>query len=101
MSANPTSASDHGSRHRILELAAIVLAVVLHLIVAVPFTVGLGLIAPVWAIAVAWVLWLTAAATLTMIARRRPLLSPTVPVANAVLLYGLITFGESVLGWTA
>lgn len=84
-------------------LAALVLtvAVVLQLVVLVPFTVASGLVAPLWAVAVLYVLWGGAAATLALVARRRPTATPLVPIANAAVLWFVITAGEAWLGWTA
>lgn len=101
MSARPASRSNPDRRQRALCITAIAVGVAMQLIVAVPFTVGFGLLAPLWGIVAAWTLWLLAAACLAVAARRRPLLAPMVPLANAGLLFGLVTFGESVLGWTA
>jgi len=77
------------------------IAVAMQLVVAVPFTVGIGLLAPLWAFLVGWGLWLVAAGALVATARRRSLATPLVPVTNAALLFAFVTFGESVLGWTA
>ena len=101
MSAHPASRSNPDRRQRVLCITAIAVGVAMQLIVAVPFTVGFGLLAPLWGIVAAWALWLLGAACLVVAARRRPLLAPVVPLANAGLLFGLVTFGESVLGWTA
>jgi hypothetical protein len=98
MTAHPTSASNPDGHRRVLGLTAIAVAVALQLVVAVPFALGYGLLAPAWGIA-AWTLWLTAAAALVVVARRRPLLAPAVPAANAALLFALVSFGESVQGW--
>jgi type IV secretory pathway TrbD component len=76
------------------------LAVAMQLAVAVPFTAAVGLIAPHWAIIVGWALWLVAAGTLVLTARRRPLRTPLVPVTNAALLFAFTKFGYSVLGWS-
>lgn len=98
----PTTSTTRPDRPRgFLPLAAIGLATVMQLIVAVPFTIGLGLLAPLPAIVVAWVLWVAAAVLLVVVARRRPLLTPVIPIVNAGLLAGLVTFGDLVLGWTA
>lgn len=101
MSAHPTSKSNPDRRQRALSMTAIAVGVAMQLVVAVPFTVGFGLLAPLWGIVTAWALWLAAAAGLILAARRRPLLAPVIPLANAGLLFALVTFGESVLGWTA
>jgi hypothetical protein len=84
----------------VLPRVVIGVAVAMQLVVAVPFTVGLGLLAPLWAIAAGWALWLVAAGALVVTARRRPLVTPLVPLANAALLAAFVTFGASMLGWT-
>lgn len=101
MSAHSTSSSSPTGGRSILPLIVIGIAVAMQLAVAVPFTVGMGLLAPLWAIIVAWALWLVAAGGLVVTARRRPLLTPLVPVVNAALLFALVSFGDLVLGWTA
>lgn len=101
MSAHPTPNSNPDRRPRGLALTVIVIAVALQLVVAVPFTVGTGLLAPLWGIVAAWALWLAGVAALILTARRRPLLAPVIPLANAGMLFALVAFGESVLGWTA
>ncbi|HKJ54544.1 MAG TPA: hypothetical protein VJ978_01025 [Nitriliruptoraceae bacterium] len=100
MSAHPTSDSDDRSRPA-RSRTAIAIGVAMQIVVAVPFTAGFGLLAPLWGVVAAWALWLVAVAGLVVAARRRPLLAPVVPLANAGLLFALVTFGESVLGWTA
>lgn len=101
MSAQPTSSSSGAGDRPVLALIVIGIAVAVELVVAVPFTVGMGLLAPLWAIVVSWALWLVAAGALVVTARRRPLATPLVPVTNAALLFAFVAFGDSVLGWTA
>jgi hypothetical protein len=101
MSAHSTSPSSPAGGRPLIRPIVIGLAVALQLAVAVPFTVGMGLLAPPWAIIVSWALWLVAAGALVATARRRPLLTPLVPAANATLLFAFVTFGEAVLGWQA
>jgi type IV secretory pathway TrbD component len=101
MSAHSTSPSSHAGGRSVLPLIVIGIAIAMQLVIAVPFTVGLGLLAPLWAILVGWALWLVAAGALVVTARRRPLLTPLLPLTNAALLFALVTFGESALGWTA
>lgn len=86
---------------RALRVVVVTIAVALQLITAVPFTVAIGLVAPPWGIAVAWVLWFAAAGMLVVVARQRPLLTPAIPVTNFVLLFALIWLGERLFGWTA
>jgi hypothetical protein len=99
MSANTTSPASPAGGRPMIRPIVIGLAVALQLAVAVPFTAGMGLLAPPWAIVVGWALWLLAAGVLVATARRRPLLTPLVPAANAALLFAFVTFGEAVLGW--
>ncbi len=100
MNAHSTSPSSSTKGRPVLPLIVIGIAVAMQLVVAVPFTVGMGLLAPLWAILVGWGLWLVATGALVAMARRRPLATPLVPVTNAALLLAFVTFGESVLGWT-
>jgi len=86
---------------RVLPIAAVVVAGVAQLVVLVPFTVASGLVAPAWAIAVLIAMWIAFAFAFVRIARRRPLMTLLVPVANAALLWLAITAGERLLGWTA
>jgi hypothetical protein len=101
MSVHPTSSSSHAGGRPLLPLIVIGIAVAMQVVVAVPFTVGLGLLAPVWAIVVGWALWLAAVGALVLVARHRPLFTPLVPLANAALLFAFVAVGESVLGWVA
>jgi hypothetical protein len=101
MSAHSTSPSSSAGDRPVFPRIGIGIAVAMQLVVAVPFTVGMGLLAPLWAIVVGWALWLVAAGLLVATARRRPLVTPLVPVTNAALLFAFVTFGESALGWTA
>lgn len=86
---------------RVVTTLIVAVAVVLQLVVAVPFTAASGLLAPLWGVVAAWMLWLVAAIALVLVARRRPLLAPVVPLVNVVLLWALITGGDLWLGWTA
>ncbi|WP_238014975.1 hypothetical protein KZZ52_48825 [Dactylosporangium sp. AC04546] len=60
-----------------------------------------GLLAPGWAVGLLLLAW----AALTVVAFRlvrgdRPLWTLVVPVADAAVWFGALSFGESVLGWT-
>jgi hypothetical protein len=83
-----------------LRIAAVVVAAAMQLVVLVPFTVASGLLAPLWAIVGFYVLWLAGAVVLVVTARRRPLATPLVPIANAALLWLGLTLGGLLLGWT-
>ena len=95
-----TGSSKEG-RTTLVRTLVVGLAAVLQIGVAVPFTVGLGLLAPLWGIVVGWVLWSASAAALVWTARRAPLMSPIVPLVNAGLLWLLVTVGDGWVGWTA
>lgn len=87
--------------HDLLRVAVVAIAALGHLVVAVPFTAASGLVAPLWGIVLAWVLWGGGVIALVATARRRPLATPLVPLSNAGLLWLLIVIGGGVLGWTA
>jgi hypothetical protein len=98
MTVHPTPAPGTQSNGRVV--AVVFVAVAMQIAVAVPFTTAVGLLAPAWGVATAWSLWLASAAALFVTTRRRPLLTPAVPILNAALLFALIAIGESFLGWT-
>ena len=82
-------------------VVVVLIAVVMQIVVAVPFTTAVGLLAPAWGVVTAWSLWVVSAVALLLTARRRPMFTPVLPILNAGLLFALITIGESLLGWTA
>ncbi|MEX2549022.1 MAG: hypothetical protein WD638_02245 [Nitriliruptoraceae bacterium] len=84
-----------------MRVLVVSVAAILQVGVAVPFTVGLGLLAPLWGILTGWALWLASAAALVRTARRAPLLAPIVPIVNAGLLWLLVAAGGAWFGWTA
>lgn len=63
---------------------------------------AIGLIGvPVWGIVLLVGGWLAASAALVYLARRRPLLTTMVPVANALVLWAVVAAGGAWLGWSA
>ena len=84
-----------------LDFAAIALAVIGQAVVLVPFTVASGLVAPMWAVMIFYVMGAASVVLLWRTARSRPLAAPLVPIANAALLAAAVTAGETWLGWTA
>lgn len=88
-------------RGRVLRGVAVAVAVVGQLIVLVPFTVGSGLLAPLWAVVALYAIWAVAAVGLVLLARTRPFTTLLVPIANINLWWLLMTIGERFLGWTA
>jgi hypothetical protein len=99
--SNTAAGTHSGPAGRIARILVVAAAGVAQLVVLVPFTVASGLLAPLWAIVLFYVLWLVAAFVLVRLARRRPFVTPLVPVANAALLWLAISAGEAWLGWTA
>jgi hypothetical protein len=93
MTSEPTT-------RRGLAAAVVVLAAILQLLVLVPFTIASGLLAPLWAVVVLHLVWLAATAALVKVARTRPFVTPAVPIANAALLWLVLTLGDVLLGWT-
>ncbi len=96
-----TTPGAHDRRGHVLRVLAVVVASLLQLVVLVPFTVASGLLAPLPGVVAAYVLGLASVVVLILVARRRPLLSPLVPLANAALLWAMLTLGDALLGWTA
>lgn len=89
-----------GPGGRVLPVVVVAVAAIAQLVVLVPFTVASGLVAPLWAIVALYLLWAGAAYLFVRLARRRPLATPVVPAANALLLWAVITLGQQLLGWT-
>jgi hypothetical protein len=101
MSASPTTPlpSPRPSL-QVVRVLVVAIAALGQLVLAVPCTAASGLVAPLWGIVTAWLLWAGGATTLVLVARRWPLATPLVPVTNAALLWLLIAVGEHLLGWT-
>lgn len=60
-----------------------------------------GLIAPFWAVIVFILLWTAASVWLVSSVRRQWWVAVAAPIATALLMAGVIAFGDAVLGWTA
>lgn len=87
---------------RALSLTVVVLAALAQLVVLVPFTIGSGLVAPLWAVVLLHLVWVAAAAAFVALMRTgRALWTPLVPIVNLGVLALAITAGERLLGWTA
>ena len=77
------------------------IGVVLHLAVGVlPYAVS-GLVAPVWAYPVLYVLWGALLVVAVRAARRSSPWALVVPVVAVAVWLAVISFGGAVLGWTA
>ncbi len=59
-----------------------------------------GLLAPLWAVAVAWVMWFGTAVLTWRTSRRRPRLTPLVPLTAAAAWYVFILAAAAVFSWT-
>jgi len=81
------------------ELIAIVFGVLLHLAIGF-FYLASGLLAPLWAVAILWAIWL-ALAYLMWRWRTKPFHVLAIPFAAAAIWWGVITLGDVLLGWTA
>ncbi|MFI7495316.1 hypothetical protein ACH9D2_11450 [Kocuria sp. M4R2S49] len=82
-----------------LFVVAVVIAAVAQL-VAGYFYMASGLMAPLWAIVLLGVWWLVLTYVGVRLVKRRSYLLLLVPVVAAVTWFGVMTFGEAVLGWT-
>ncbi len=76
-------------------------ALVLHVVVGLVFYVASGLVAPLYAIVVLWILWLVLLGALIMLWRRRSWWVLAVPAAAFALWFAILSLGEAVFGWTA
>lgn len=87
---------------RVLPTVALIVAAALQLVVGLYTTAAIGLISvPMWAIVLLAGAWLVAVLVLVRMARHRPVATPLVPVANALLLLAVATAGDVWLGWIA
>jgi uncharacterized protein (DUF983 family) len=101
----PTAGGASGSAptgtRRALGLATLVLAVAGQLVVGFFTLTAIGLIGmPVWAALLLVLAWAAGAVAIALLARRRPLLTPAVPIAGALVLWGLVAAGGAWLGWS-
>ncbi|HEX6684558.1 MAG TPA: hypothetical protein VF062_17270 [Candidatus Limnocylindrales bacterium] len=60
-----------------------------------------GLLAPMWAIVVLFVIWFGLLALAIYLLRTRPVWTLLVPVAATAIWFASISAGEALLGWTA
>jgi hypothetical protein len=83
-----------------IAVALFVIALAAHILIAFPM-LALGLVAPLYAIVIFWAIWAIMLSVLIRVRRTRPLLTPLVPVATAVMVFGGVNLGGALLGWTA
>ncbi|WP_437968446.1 hypothetical protein WMF04_03765 [Sorangium sp. So ce260] len=74
--------------------------IAVHLVIGLAYAFA-GLLAPPWAVAVLWALWIALLVMAILVRRRRPWLAAATPLISAALWFGLLTLGERLLGWTA
>jgi len=60
-----------------------------------------GLLAPLWAVAVLWVVWVILLIALIRVWRSRPWMVLAAPVAAYLIWAGAMFAGDFFLGWTA
>lgn len=96
--AQTTGTSDGGQRA--WTLAALV-AGLMQLTVGFFTVTAIGLISvPLWAIVGLVSAWIGATAILVRTVRHTPLVAALIPLANGLLLWGVIAAGEAWFGWT-
>lgn len=83
-----------------LRIGAAVLAAIGMLAVGV-FYLASGLVAPIWAIVVLWLIWLGLAWYGLRLARAGSYLVLAVPIVAGAIWYLVLTVGEQALGWQA
>ncbi len=81
-------------------VAAAVVAAAAQLVAGF-FYLASGLVAPLWAVVLLLVWWVVLTAAGVRLVRTRSYLVLLVPVVAATTWFGLLWFGEQVLGWTA
>lgn len=96
----PVTPSTPDQKRDWLPLALGCLGILLHLAVGI-FYLAAGLVAPLPAVIVFWVIWIALLVLGLWLLRRSPLWALLVPVAALVIFFAGITLGQIVFGWTA
>lgn len=73
---------------------------VLHGLAAVPFLFS-GLVAPLWGVAILWVIWIALLGVALRLRVAAPWWTLAVAPVAVVLLVLVVSLGDAVLGWTA
>jgi hypothetical protein len=81
------------------QIIAIVFGAVLHVAIGF-FYAASGLLAPLWGVAVLWLIWL-GLAVLMWRWRSRPFVVLAIPFVAAGIWWAVISLGDVLLGWTA
>ncbi|WP_167043175.1 hypothetical protein [Salinibacterium sp. ZJ454] len=76
------------------------LGLVLHLATGI-LLVAAGLVAPLDAIVILWLIWLALLGLAIWLLRNQPVWTILVPIAALPTLFGAVMLGESLLGWSA
>ena len=82
-----------------LFVMAVVIAALAQLVVGF-FYMASGLMAPLWAIVLLGVWWVLLTYVGVRLVQRRSYLVLLVPLVAVATWFGVMTFGEAVLGWT-
>lgn len=89
-----------GTRPRRVDQLLRVVGLALLVVVAVfPFA-ATGLLAPLWAVAAAWVIWAVTAVVTWRVGRRRPQLTPLIPLVAASAWYLALTAAATAFDWS-
>lgn len=90
-----------GGRQKLWVLAAVVGGVIQATVGFFTMT-AIGLVSvPLWAAVALVGVWLAATALMVRTVRQAPLVAALIPVANGLLLWGMVAAGGAWLGWTA
>lgn len=85
-----------------LKVTAGVVACAAEAVLLVPFTVASGLLAPLWAVVMFYMVGAVAFVSLILLLRKRFLVwSLLVPFIHAIVFVSALTFGDIFLSWTA
>lgn len=80
-------------------VVAVVIAALAQLVAGFYYLAS-GLMAPLWAIVLLGVWWVILTLIGVLLVKRRSYLVLLVPVVAVATWFGVMTFGEAVLGWT-
>lgn len=97
-SETPAAAPATSAGRTVAQVVAVAVAIALQAVVGW-FTLTSGLMVPLPGLLPLIALWIYAAWHLARLARRRPLLTPLVPLANGLAWLAIVTAGGLWLGW--
>lgn len=96
MTASDTTPPPPSTIHRLLRVTGLTTQVAVGVY---PFT-STGLMAPLWAIVTGWLIWAGFAVAAWRVGRRRPQLTPLLPVASVATWFVFVAVGAEVFAWT-